>query len=86
MRSRGTPWLCASALKSTFSTSAWMMCSSPAVAARACKAGIRSVSSSIAVSLPAAASSGRVSAPSPGPISTTKSSARGATALTMRST
>jgi hypothetical protein len=64
---------------------AWMIDSSPMLAAFACRFGMRSVSSSIAVNLPAAASSGNVSAPSPGPISTRKSSARGEMALTMRS-
>ena len=38
MRSRSTPWLCARAVKFTLSTSAWMMCSSPAALARACSA------------------------------------------------
>src|SRR2546422_8083894 len=51
---------------------------------RAASADARSRSSSIASSLPARSRSGAVSAPSPGPISTRKSSAAGATASTMR--
>src|SRR5438477_5321754 len=50
---------------------------------RAASAAARSRSSSIASSLPARSMSGAVSAPSPGPISTRKSPADGATAETM---
>src|SRR6266850_6090971 len=51
---------------------------------RAASAAARSRSTSIASSLPARSSSGAVSAPSPGPISTRKSLGAGAMASTMR--
>src|SRR5438128_6735402 len=66
-------------------SSAWAQCTvSLKGGKRAARADARSRSSSIASSLPARSMSGAVSAPSPGPISTSTSPATGETASTMR--
>src|SRR5690606_5085734 len=74
----------ASAPRSTLSTSALMISTSPMPALRAAMRGTRSRSSSITVSLPHWRNIGRVMAPSPGPISTMRWPGCGATAWTMR--
>jgi hypothetical protein len=67
----------ANAVKSTTSTSASTMRSTPCFGASACRRGIRSRSISIAVSVPTRSSSGQVNAPCPGPISMMRSPACG---------
>src|SRR5690606_6868524 len=74
----------ASARKSTFSTSAWMIESDWPSAGSDSRRGNRSRSSSMTVSFPSSRNSGALSAPSPGPISTMRSPGCGPIARTMR--